>query len=147
MKYIKLFEDVSETFTKISKSEYNMLTCGEPNIGSDLHKSDRDTIEIQEDFIRNNWVDFSKSDILKLKENGYKGKLMPMDCDWFDGSNKSFLLVDFYYIFKMRDEWFYITPAGNQYYKCDQINGVIDCLNQLSRHKYSTKKSQSKKND
>ena len=33
-------------------------------------------------------------------------------------------------IFKTKDEWFYVVLA-NSTYKCDQLGGLIECLNSL----------------
>ncbi len=37
-------------------------------------------------------------------------------------------------IFESRDEWFYVFvdyPKQDMYYKCDQFDGLIDCLKQI----------------
>ena len=98
-------------------------------------KIDDDFASTKVDF--DNWDSFNKNDIDSIKNN--------IKCDPELNQEKNEMYINIcegdilkhkIAIYKFKDEWFLLSDSrGLNHYWCDQIDGVIDCLNKIIYNK------------
>ena len=133
MKHIKLFESFEDdTYFEIDEKEYRLKTWGFLN--HDLNIDILTHLQNMLDFTNSTWQSFSNREKRILRRdfsviNKYKK----------NGNDISLRISSYRMdLIKAPDEWFYIKSSieGSKeedvtYYKCDQFDGLIDCLNDL----------------
>lgn len=152
MKYLKLFEDKEELFWKIDQNEYDKRIYG-------ISDDDEDEGEVDEgiqEFVLSHWENFNQFELSKLELLGWKYK--PVNFYIYDifyynmtpeESKSKFQSIEFaqvkffhnvhsswiysFKINKLKDEWYYIYTRNGTKYKCDQFDGLIECLEYLKR--------------
>jgi hypothetical protein len=145
MKYIKLFEDYHNTYHEITLDEYNLLLWGE-----ETGDEDEDT-EIAKETIEKKWEDFTDREIENINKVGFhfikntteyiKPKL---DYKFFPNLRlkNPTTYVSNLIIFKLKDEWYIVFRLDydskenhwkKSMYKCDQFDGLIDCLEMIKQ--------------
>lgn len=74
-----------------------------------------------------NVINFNESNI-KYIGNFYKIQIK--DTNAYKKKFKSLIMSDYYFrLIELEDEWFLVDDLINDiYYKCDQLDGVIECL-------------------
>lgn len=102
---IKLFEDFTG-YKKISTYDFDLYVFGD----------DDDTL-----FTFNNWIDFTKKEYNTLNSLYKKTNLQ---------ANKAIINIGNIHIYKLKDEWYYLEK-GKIKYKCDQWDGLLNCLNDI----------------
>ena len=114
MKYIKLFEEANDLYWEIPREEFEYVMPGDdPDWNED------------ESVLNFEREDFSKKESLLLKQLGFKiiydlcVILLP-----FTSGKKSTISLRLY---KSSDSWYYAETDLNVY-KCDQFDGLIECL-------------------
>ena len=129
MKYLKLFENHNDYYTQINSTEFDRLNL--------------------EPFTKNE-LEFIYDNKGKLSMNAYDG--VWRESSWFGHKFKKFFIKNFKYISlfspfnsgsieicKSSDEWYYVEYVGN-FYKCDQLDGLIDCIQYcISLNKFKPK--------
>lgn len=139
MKYLKIFEDNKNWWT-ISIDEYNNKLWGDEDIDDiELLKFMSNTREIFTDkeisyLDKKIGVKSSTQKSPELVNIGKVGSELKFEDIPISGNFNRKIIV-----YKLKDEWFYILrsdyPKHNYYklynymYKCDQFDGLIDCLN------------------
>ena len=144
---IKLFEEYNQYYTEISQEEYSKLTLYHPINDEDedvdlLYKRDLE-------FIQNNWIDFTQSEISTLHNLIPKStyKINPYTDGVYSGIPKASIEYECkhnaIFIIKMSDEWYYVHHThmfrdmnNNQdllikTYKCDQFDGLLKCIKDI----------------
>lgn len=144
MRYLKLFED-HKNWWPISLEEYNIKLWGE----EELIEDDDDYVELSK-FIKNTrevftdkeisylnkkiGVESSKQESPELVNTGKVGSELKFEniigSNDFGDFNRTII------IYKLKDEWFYIFRLDHHsysnwkdyMYKCDQFDGLIDCI-------------------
>lgn len=154
MKYLKKFEGSSESFFPISPNEFDESTGYEHDDWVEyivLTKwVDFNNIEVNQiKSIFNQYV-IKVGYHFEYRETLQDGKNSDMGYDGFlaivDKSNPDFIpCADadwskvMAYVIKTQDEWFYVYPLGlwgsenAKCYKCDQFDGLVDCLKSIIR--------------
>jgi len=135
---IKKFEDY-HTFEKISKSQYQEILNG----GSEWH--------LREDYMQKKISEFDKYDINQISHLGYSLEIVKLEFDDSKYRERIALfekgkIIPKYLITKINDEYFIVESIIfsnnrglndryiNEYYKCDQIDGLLDFLNQNKKN-------------
>ena len=123
---------MNEYYIEISNDEFEKLLMDDGN--DHLHQYLR-AMKIQV-FIRNNWIPFTNDEIDKIKFLNYISMTEITDYPCIRNcafniklSNKNIQ------IFKLVNEWYFvkvITTQKDVIYKCDQLEGLLKCLNELS---------------
>ena len=129
MKYIKIYEEFEDSYFEIDEEEYKFRLNGmekgrnilDYNIVSLLNSIGK---------ARESWLDFTSKEkrILRKKFdviNKYKKDSKSISIRVEDG------VAD---LSKLPDEWYYVHLCVNKsdtYYKCDQWEGLMDCLNDI----------------
>lgn len=150
MRHLKTFESKSNTFEETSHEEYYSSLYGDGYSESDVDE------EVA--FVNKNWIDFTEKDVDKIKELYKVAKIVvtSYDADDDDCIPKNTIVIDLrgklIEIIKFTDEWFYVElwhsnpstipgPPSPQrrYYKCDQWEGLMDCLRSLKYIKVRVK--------
>ena len=105
---IKLFEEYNQYYTEIDKEEFNNL----------YRKA----------------IPFTKDESMYLYRHETK---IETNTRWgcTDPYKKNIFVFIYYtnpktYIYKLPDEWF-VAEYGNKFYKCDQLEGLMKCLDDL----------------
>jgi hypothetical protein len=101
-------------------------------------KVDNDFAVTNVDF--DNWDSFNKNDIDVIKNNfkniTYVTQFNEEKNEMYINICESDILINKIAIYKFKDEWFLLSDSrGTNHYWCDQIDGVIDCLNKIIYNK------------
>ncbi len=145
MKHLKLFENFKNFFEEIDHVQYNKYLFGEK-----WNDENDETIDVYADDyefyldltdLSKYWVDFNQEEIGKINNIGYKFSLSKYYSKYdrykevlkTSESHKE-KLIDIT-IVKTQDEWFYvdcyIKDKNNKYYRCDQMDGLLECLKKI----------------
>lgn len=120
MKHLKLFEDTQKTFWAIDEDEWENGVQNALNSGNKVR-----------------FDEYDLSSIKKVKNSAVIEELT-------FGNNRIDIADERIQIYKSPDEWYWVDIAiheeeyGGTFfdnYKCDQIDGVLDCLRFLDQQK------------
>ncbi len=121
MKHIREYND---TYKKISDTEYLHM-----KIKSDVTSIRSDFGEYPDKYKSNYIEHISKLGLKVSYRSALRQAMIPL---YVKDGHIYILQTD---IFETDDEWFYVksmpSNADTVYYKCDQIEGLIDCLKQI----------------
>ena len=111
MKYLKEYNEVELTWSAIMEEEFEIIDNS------------------------NKLLSFTGDEFISIKDKLKVRDISIMRC--FDNIDIESNLCHMK-IFHDSDEWYYIQnrnkcEAAEQYYKCDQVHGLIDCLKHLDK--------------
>ena len=119
---IKLFEEYNQYYTEISEEEF-FRTCGDTHYTDDINVQKNMTLVFSDDEINFLRVEikgnFHLSNNIRYKSGRYTYVSFIKDSD-----------SERVYIYKLPDEW-YMAEVDFKYYKCDQLEGLVKCINDL----------------
>jgi hypothetical protein len=131
MKYLKLFEDNNESFIEIEPEDFNDATYfySDNIISFDINEFNKVKKYLTEHF--NNRLECN----IRLQNDSSK---LYTDIIIGDANFKSYSSI-----YAIKDEWYYmefnkITYINNHasnstlHYKCDQFDGLMDCLKEIT---------------
>jgi hypothetical protein len=117
MKYLKEYNQHNNSYSEIDSNEWDENISPFSEIDNTIEFTDKD---------------------FKIVCNIFKYTLLSPDNKiiYFDIQNRAYNRNIF--IVKHNDEWYYVrlTSSINEFYKCDQMSGLIDCLTML-KNKYN----------
>jgi hypothetical protein len=141
MKHIKLFENHSDLYSKISIDEYERMIGVIPD---NMYPDGYSTWD--EEYVYDNWEEFTEEELEYLpfcsgiKDVGYKsgGQVIKFGYSFPEAYIEihppilsKFSGID---VCKLKDEWYYVYyPKTGICYKCDQLDGLISCINKIFR--------------
>ena len=132
MKYLRLFESISmKSYEEITDDEWSIFAHKwyESDPGENA-LTDKEC-QVIKDII--NPYAYMKFDIKNQFISNYRYQLIILT----DRRHIGDILIK---IYKDIDEWFYVNTNFKSYehnlYKCDQIDGLVDCLNDLLKNSY-----------
>lgn len=136
MKYLELFENLDNKFEKINKHVFTYLIFGTPLWYNNWTSIDYENFYKYE---KENWEGFSDSQIdriIKIVERYFPGSSTFYR---YMNGNSTKRYINVYCkggekemdLYCLKDSWFYIKYKEN-YFKCDQWDGLIDSLKRLS---------------
>jgi hypothetical protein len=136
---IKLFEEYNqETYWEITDREYSSFMYG-----TDYYDENK-----SEEFAKENWKLFTEQEINMINQVcRFRKRVITssyLSRQYFCDELNNIEIT----ITKLDDEWFYIVVVGKvsrglvgwKIYKCDQLDGVVDCLEMLKKKYHKQKK-------
>jgi hypothetical protein len=103
-----------------------------------MNDSDPDEDGQQDDYYKSekpNIEDFTQKEI-EILSRGKKYEIYGPGSDFpsWGIPQKSIIVDDIIIITKLKDEWFLVRDTNNWMFKCDQIDGVLSCLEKLDEY-------------
>ena len=125
MKYLRKYnESFSDLCIKISVEERNLLI-------SKIHRSTDHITKNEFDKIKNLFnsnFEFIKSKSLIKNPKNPNGELLPVISDIIVSYNGFKVKRVILTIEKVSDDWWIVNAEGHGFYKCDQIDGIIEFI-------------------
>jgi hypothetical protein len=114
MKYIKCFEELGSKFTKIREKIYDQWVSGQKNQIVKFSNSEFNKIVESLNEYSKEFDIIPNGDVIniKQKESGFVS------------------YIDYMEVIKFDDDWWIVRldTEVSKYYKCDQIDGLIECI-------------------
>jgi hypothetical protein len=137
MKYLKVFEN-HESYKKVTVDEFVAI---DDNTDCEFNSSQFEKIKIYIENLFNKYY-IINTDIELM--SSFTNKLNSQIVASFEGSVYKNIFNIFIYICYKQDEWYYIEVSldvdngngmfnhSNKFYKCDQWDGLLACLDKIS---------------
>lgn len=110
MKYIKLFENI--TYYPISEEEFDNMGTSEPFTDNEY--------QVISDLLNTIFTDIEISYVI----SAVVPKSIIQTRMYFD---------EVFAIWKFTDEWYFVADSNmRHYYKCDQFDGLINCIKNIA---------------
>ena len=126
MKYIKLFESYNNYFFEIDRDQYDKLLNKKEEFDELLLQ------KLYKEILDEEWIKSKMDEEFTWNTFGEEFTLEEPVIDERTGKNKVKSIIQ---VYKLNDEW-YLTAMHrsswiSNYYKCDQVDGVIELINNL----------------
>ena len=131
MKYLKLFESVDTPYEEINSGQFLSYLYGDVTFPHMTAKPKQ--------FASDNWVDFTQKELDQIR-SCIPNDIVKLYTTRIYDINRDIIFAidvdDSFYIYKLRDEWYYLQNSDNirmyrTYYRCDQFDGLLQCLSDI----------------
>ena len=153
MRHLKLFkESITTTYTEITASEFNDYIFDVP-VDEDGDEVEYESEDWDSSKVYSRWVGFSDSEINTITDVVFKCDRYVevyddyVDNDTGDTQNLKYMRIDHQIdnkttgaiqLYHLKDDWYYAHHTITNYaakrfrcYRCDQIDGLLDCLKNI----------------